>query len=143
MASLHSIRAVIGALPVLMAGAILAGCAAMQPPPPMPQVSKAPHVLTDRSGMTMYRFDKDQRWSAKSACRDGCAAKWPPVPAANDSGKLFSSFERADGRRQLTYDGWPLYYYSGDNAPGDENGKDFASVWHVLHPRGGKTGATG
>ncbi len=38
-------------------------------------------VLTDGSGLTLYRFDKDTANPPKSNCADDCATTWPPVPA--------------------------------------------------------------
>ena len=40
---------------------------------------------------------------------------------------------RADGSRQLTYDGHPLYTYIGDSAPGQANGNNLnlnGGLWH-------------
>ena len=42
---------------------------------------------------------------------------------------------RADGSKQTTYQGWPLYYYSGDGRAGDLNGEGIGSIWFVLHDR--------
>jgi len=121
-----AIRAVAGALFILLLGATIAGCATTGHATPTPQ------ALTDRDGMTLYRYDKDKPGSKSSACHDGCSATWPPVPAANEGGKGFGSFMRSDGRRQLTYRGWPAYYYSGDDTPGDMNGDDIGGEWHVI-----------
>jgi hypothetical protein len=43
---------------------------------------------------------------------------------------------RSDGSSQVTYGGWPLYYYSGDAAPGDVNGQGVNGVWYVVSPDG-------
>ena len=47
--------------------------------------------------------------------------------------------KRADGSREVTYDGHPLYYYAGDSAPKQTNGQgsdSFGSPWWVVSPAG-------
>lgn len=39
---------------------------------------------------------------------------------------------RADGARQVAYKGKPLYFYKGDQKPGDRTGDNFKDVWHVV-----------
>jgi predicted lipoprotein with Yx(FWY)xxD motif len=41
-----------------------------------------------------------------------------------------------DGETQVTLNGWPLYYYAGDNDPGDTNGQGVNDVGWVLTPAG-------
>ena len=41
---------------------------------------------------------------------------------------------RADGSSQTTFQGWPLYYFAGDNEPGDINGDGVNGVWFVAKP---------
>jgi Secreted repeat of unknown function len=44
-------------------------------------------------------------------------------------GGSLGTVARADGQQQVTYDGKPLYFFSGDKAPGDTNGHGVGSVW--------------
>ena len=37
---------------------------------------------------------------------------------------------------QVTYNGHPLYYFSGDQAPGDTNGQGIGDIWFVVSPAG-------
>ena len=37
----------------------------------------------------------------------------------------------ADGTKQVTHNGQPLYYYSGDSAAGDSNGQGSNGVWFI------------
>lgn len=110
-----------------------AGCAATEP---------LSQPLTDRDGMTLYILDEDERGSRESTCYGGCAEKWPPVPAANAGGEDFGSITRADGTRQLTYKGQPVYYYAGDSETGDMNGDDIGGVWHAIRSGRGNDGTT-
>ena len=41
-----------------------------------------------------------------------------------------------DGTEQLTYNGWPLYHYAQDMAPGDTKGEGMQSNWYLVSPAG-------
>jgi predicted lipoprotein with Yx(FWY)xxD motif len=83
------------------------------------------------NSMTLYQFDMDRPGSATSACTGGCSSTWPPltVPpgtsptaASGITGK-WGIITRTDGKGiQVTVNGHPLYFYSGDTKPGDANG---------------------
>jgi predicted lipoprotein with Yx(FWY)xxD motif len=82
------------------------------------------------NGMTVYQFSKDVKDSGTSACTGGCITKWPaltvaagatPTAGTGASGKL-ATITRDDGSLQVTYNGLPLYFFSGDTKPGDSNG---------------------
>jgi len=93
-------------------------------------------ILTSSYGKTMYTFDKDQTGSGKSECVSTCADNWPPVyvePGIKLSGD-FSSITRANGQKQLTYKGKPLYFYVKDKNPGDKTGDNVNNVWRVVTP---------
>jgi len=99
--------------------------------------------LVDDKGMTLYLFTKDT--PNTSNCYDKCATAWPPLlttgaPAAGegvDASKLGTT-NRTDGTVQVTYNGWPLYYYEKDKAPGDVVGQDVGGVWYVVSAAGDK-----
>ena len=47
----------------------------------------------------------------------------------------FGEFIRADGTMQTTFQGWPLYEFSGDSKAGDTNGDNFVGSggpWYVI-----------
>ena len=96
-------------------------------------------VLVDGKGMTLYMFTKDS--ANTSACTGQCLVAWPPLlgkPTKGmgvDDSKL-GSFTRSDGTTQATYNGWPLYYWMDDKAPGDVLGQNVNSVWFVLNRDG-------
>jgi predicted lipoprotein with Yx(FWY)xxD motif len=53
------------------------------------------------------------------------------------------SVARTDGSEQVTYNGWPLYYFANDAAPGDTNGQGVNEVWYVLDAAGDGIGLGG
>ena len=103
-------------------------------------------IIVDSRGHTLYLFEKDRRGA--SACSGACLVYWPPLltsgaPTANKGARpsLLGSIRRADGTRQVTYAGHPLYLFSGDTRRGQTNGeglKDFGAGWYVLMPSGKK-----
>ena len=103
--------------------------------------------LVDDKGMTLYILTKDT--PNTSTCYDKCAANWPPLlttggaPTAGDGvdASKFGTTTRTDNTVQVTYNGWPLYYYSKDKAAGDTGGEGVGSVWFVISPTGDKVEA--
>ncbi len=103
-------------------------------------------IIVDSRGHTLYLFEKDRR--GKSACSGACLVYWPPLltsgmPTAIKGAKpsLLGSIRRADGTRQVTYAGHPLYLFFGDARRGQTNGeglKDFGAAWYALMPSGKK-----
>ncbi|MSQ24395.1 MAG: hypothetical protein EXR58_07600 [Chloroflexi bacterium] len=97
-------------------------------------------VLTDATGKTLYLFISDD--DAVPDCRDadGCSKVWPPlVVPGNPAGSIYlpgklTSKTRADGRRQVVYNGWPLYRSSEDLQPG---GHQWRSDERRVGPREG------
>ena len=96
-------------------------------------------ILFDGRGFVLYAFTHDPR--GKSTCAGTCAKAWPPylVKGAPPKGKLLGTTRRADGTRQVTYAGRPLYYYVGDRKPGQilcQNVTEFGGVWLVVRADG-------
>mgnify|MGYP002402111076 CR=1 FL=1 len=96
------------------------------------------NYLTDGKGMTLYYVKNDH--IDKNSCTGACLEKWPIfhggqiTPPRGSAAKEFGAFTRADGRKQSTFKGWPLYYFAGDKAPGDTNGHGVKDVWFVVNP---------
>lgn len=75
-------------------------------------------ILTNQNNQAMYFFSSDM--GTGSNCTGGCADKWPPVLAEVSDLNLsedlnidyFGTIVRDDNSKQLTYKGWPLYYFS-------------------------------
>jgi predicted lipoprotein with Yx(FWY)xxD motif len=97
-------------------------------------------VLTNSKGFTLYSFAPDT--PAKSNCNGSCATYWPPVPGPVTAAKIagtFGTIKRSDSSVQATFDGHPLYTYSGDSAPGQAHGNNLnasGGVWHEVTPSG-------
>ncbi len=98
-------------------------------------------VLVGAGGMTLYMYDPDKQ--GDSTCYNRCATSWPPllvdgdpVAGAGVDATLLGTTERTDGTTQVTYDGWPLYYWAQDAAAGDVTGQAVNGVWWVLKASG-------
>src|SRR5215212_549012 len=97
--------------------------------------------LVDDKGMTLYLFTKDT--PNTTVCYENCAVAWPPLLTTGDpvagegvDDSLLGTTNRTDGTVQVTYNGWPLYYYEKDKAPGDVTGQDVGGVWYVVSETG-------
>ena len=112
-------------------------------------VANVGQVLTDKDGMTLYRFDKDTAKPPKSNCKDDCAKTWPPALAQGDvevqgvDRNLVGKVTRDDGTEQVTIGGWPVYRFSKDNKAGDANGQGVNGTWFVIEANGCKASANG
>ncbi|MFN2485704.1 MAG: hypothetical protein ABR609_03680 [Acidimicrobiia bacterium] len=96
-------------------------------------------ILTDAEGMTLYLFMPDEQ--GDPTCYDQCAENWPALTESVAAGagldaSLLATAPRTDGTEQVTYNGWPLYYFIGDEAPGDVNGQGLNDIWWVMDAAG-------
>lgn len=96
------------------------------------------NILTDSEGMSLYFFSRDTK--GQSECNGDCKTAWPIFYEADltlDEGLDAADFgviTRADGERQNTYKGWPLYYFVNDSAAGDTNGDKVGNNWYIAKP---------
>ena len=134
---------------VLVAGCSAAATPSPVPPTAAPPVTAAPAVtnapaaggatvmlsgavvVAGSNNMTVYTFTTDVADSGKSACSGGCLTKWPALTVAAGAtatagtgvtGQLGTITRADDGTLQVTYNGLPLYFFSGDTKAGDSNG---------------------
>lgn len=99
---------------------------------------KAGEYLADTQGRALYYFKKDE--AGKSNCSGDCLANWPAftqedfaVPEGFDK-KDFDTITREDkGVKQVTYKGFPLYYFAKDQQEGDVNGQGVKDVWFIVN----------
>ncbi|MFD7026997.1 SCO0930 family lipoprotein [Streptomyces sp. NPDC059917] len=126
-----------------------AGAAAPQQAEPsaLPALSAADDktlgaILRDGKGRTLYRFTKDTAWPMKSNCEGACGEKWKPAQPVDAKAvegvdpKLLSTYTRSDGTKQLAIDCWPLYWFTGDQNPGDTAGQGVGGTWFAVTPQG-------
>jgi len=99
-------------------------------------------ILTDGSARSLYLFTKDER--NVSNCAGGCALAWPPLITVDDPAPgeglaedRIGTISRGGGAKQVTYNGWPVYYFAADEKPGDAKGQDRGGVCFVLSTDGG------
>jgi predicted lipoprotein with Yx(FWY)xxD motif len=95
-------------------------------------------VLANAKGFTLYSFAPDT--ATKSACDGACATAWPPQTALAAVTSPYATIKRSDGSSQLTFNGHPLYTFTGDTAPGTASGNGvsaFGGLWHEVPASGG------
>jgi predicted lipoprotein with Yx(FWY)xxD motif len=109
---------------------------------------KLGQIVADSEGKTLYLYTKDTKDT--SNCYEKCAQYWPPLlttgaPKVGDGADaaLLGTTARTDGSMQVTYNGWPLYYWIKDQKAGDATGQDVGGVWYVLSPMGEKVATPG
>jgi predicted lipoprotein with Yx(FWY)xxD motif len=97
------------------------------------------NYLTDGNGKALYYFTKDS--SGMSACSGDCIKKWPAfsadsfvVPSTLNASD-FGTITRDDGATQVTFKGYPLYYFIRDMKRGQITGQGVGNVWYVVDPQ--------
>ena len=102
------------------------------------ETTRAGMVLANGSGLTLYYFSADKPGSGTSVCTGGCAGAWPPLaapvkaPAGVHLPGPLGVITRPGGVRQVTLNGFPVYTYVGDKAPGQVTGDGKEGAWHVI-----------
>jgi len=95
-------------------------------------------VLDNSRGFTLYHLTKEQ--NGQIQCTGSCVGVWPPLMAngatvpSSMAGLpgTFGTIARPEGGMQVTYDGMPLYTYSGDTGPHQSNGQGIQGVWFAV-----------
>jgi len=101
-------------------------------------------ILVNSQGRTLYLFKGDS--GATSSCTGSCAANWPPLLASGKptvgsgaNASVVSTSTRPGGKRQVIYNGHPLYLFKGDTKAGQSNGEGvnaFGASWFAVSPAG-------
>lgn len=95
-------------------------------------------VLASSRGLTLYYYTKDKPGTGSSVCTGSCASAWPPLaapvraPAGVRLPGPLGVITRPGGDTQVTINGYPIYTYTGDMAPGQAAGNGIEGAWHVI-----------
>lgn len=88
-------------------------------------------IVAGKNGMTLYTFDNDN--AGISTCFNGCLIVWPILETVQSNILApFSIQTRSDGKKQISFENHPLYYYAPDKVPGDIKGDGVHGVWHIV-----------
>jgi predicted lipoprotein with Yx(FWY)xxD motif len=100
-------------------------------------------VLVDSRHRSLYLL-ADER-GGTIHCTGSCLGAWPPLLVAAGSPITHSTAVRGTvghvvrgSQWQVTFNGYPVYEFAGDSAPGQANGEgisSFGSTWYLLHAR--------
>jgi predicted lipoprotein with Yx(FWY)xxD motif len=95
-------------------------------------------ILASAGGYTLYYYTADKPNSGTSVCTGSCATAWPPLtgtvqapPGVTLPGPL-GEITRSGGVKQVTINGYPIYLFAGDHAPGQVAGNGADGQWHVI-----------
>jgi predicted lipoprotein with Yx(FWY)xxD motif len=112
-------------------------------------VSGLGQVVVDGRGRTVYILTAPGKKNVSCTDGNGCTAIWPDlslpdgVSAANAGSGITASLlgakKESDGETYPTYNGYLMYEYASDSAPGQARGqgiKSFGGTWWVLSPSG-------
>ncbi|HET7744475.1 MAG TPA: hypothetical protein VFK76_06995 [Gaiellaceae bacterium] len=107
------------------------------------KVSKFGKVLVAQNGHTLYRYTPDKK--RLSVCKGACLAFWPPLlvkagvkptAGAGANAHLVGTIKAAHGKLQVTYAGFPLYFFLKDTKAGQTSGQGFEGKWYVVSAKG-------
>jgi predicted lipoprotein with Yx(FWY)xxD motif len=98
-------------------------------------------ALADAKGRTLYLFAGDQPNVSRLSAAG--RAVWPPFTSttvpATQGGASAAQVGTIPASKQVTYNGHPLYYYVGDQRPGQTAGQglnQFGARWYALSASG-------
>ncbi|HVC86031.1 MAG TPA: hypothetical protein VNC40_01245 [Gaiellaceae bacterium] len=100
-------------------------------------------VLVGANGHTLYRYTPDRK--GVSVCDSSCRTIWPPLlvkatakptAAAGVKAALLGTIKGPRGMRQVTYAGFPLYFFANDKRAGQMNGQGYGGIWFVVNTNG-------
>jgi len=99
-------------------------------------------ILVSAQGRTLYVLNPETTHHLLCTSHS-CLSTWPPFTASahaklTEGGGAHGTLgllRRSGGTTQVTLNGQPLYYFSGDSKRGEANGEGLASfggTWHAL-----------
>lgn len=102
-------------------------------------------ILVAANGRTLYRFTPDRKRVNTCSANATCNKFWPrllvktsvkPTAGAGAKAALLGTIKATPGMRQVTYAGFPLYYFAGDKRAGQVKGQGFDGTWYVVDTKG-------
>ena len=107
-------------------------------------------VLVNERGQTLYLLTSEKGGKQITCTQaNGCTKVWPETLLTNGmtaakagsgvQSSLLGTLKDASGSLEVTYNGWPLYTFSGDSGPDMANGEgitSFGGTWYVLNVSG-------
>jgi predicted lipoprotein with Yx(FWY)xxD motif len=143
-------------LAVLASAAIAAPLAAVAAAQPSAHASRAAKIqlrrtslgkiLVDTAGFTVYRFGKDTGKRNTCVASRACSAAWPalttsgsPTAGPGVNASLLSTIRLANGSRQVTYAGHPLYRYAATSERAETSYagiEQFGGKWYAVNSAG-------
>ena len=102
-------------------------------------------ILVAANGRTLYRYTIDRKGVNRCSSNATCNKFWPallvkpgvkPTAGSGAAAALLGTMKAAHGKRQVTYAGFPLYFFAGDKAAGQVKGQGFDSTWYVVNTKG-------
>ena len=98
-------------------------------------------VLVGSNRHVLYRYTPDRK--GHSVCTGSCLKLWPPLlvktkPVAGPGvrAKLLGTIEAARHELQVTYAGYPLYFFAGDKAALQAKGQGYGGIWYAVNAKG-------
>jgi len=99
------------------------------------------NYLVNGNGIAMYAFGKNT--ANTDNCSGVCPTIWPPVLTLGSPNlgqgvdpSLVGEIPLSNGMQMVTYNGMPLYYYSGDGSASQVLGQGYLNLWYVVSPAG-------
>jgi predicted lipoprotein with Yx(FWY)xxD motif len=132
----------------LGSGAAMAATAALHSSAPAVKAVSSPKfgmVLVSSTGRTLYRYTVDGKGVNRCSSVPACSKYWlpllvkttaKPIAGTGVNASLLGTIKAANGMRQVTYAGFPLYRFVGDSKAGQTSGQGFGSQWYVVKAKG-------
>ncbi len=100
-------------------------------------------VLVDSTHHSLYLLTSEK--GSHVRCSGACLVHWPPVLVKNSVTSVAVSsgvkgmvgfVHRTSTEKQVTFNGFPLYWFAGDSAPGQDHGVGiaaFGGTWRLVN----------
>jgi predicted lipoprotein with Yx(FWY)xxD motif len=102
-------------------------------------------VLFGTNGRVLYRFTHDRKGVNTCSSNAVCDKTWPallvkagskPTAGPGVNAALLGTIPHGVGKAQVTYAGYPLYFFAEDRNGGDHGGEGLLGAWFVVTAKG-------